>query len=69
MDPGGTITCNELELALITGALTEPKKTMLSDGLELKLEPLIKMISPIPPEIGAKVFIAGTLELVIKGYK
>ena len=57
--PKGTVTVKEVAVAAVTLAFTAPKKTMLFDGVVLKLVPLIVTDVPTGPEAGEKELIVG----------
>ena len=57
--PKGTATVNEFAVAAVTVALTAPKKTMLLDGVVLKLVPVIVTDVPTGPEAGENELIVG----------
>lgn len=57
--PKGTATVNEVAVAAVTVALTAPKKTMLLDGVVLKLVPVIVTDVPTGPEAGENELIVG----------
>jgi len=58
----GTVTVSEVELASVTAVFVAPKYTMFSEGVELKLLPVIITVVPIGPEIGAKEVMDGCPE-------
>jgi hypothetical protein len=64
--PVGTVTLREVELAVVTAAFTDPKKTILADGVLLKLVPLMVTVEPTAPECGLKSLMTGCAN-AIKG--
>ena len=59
MTPFGTVTAKEVADATVTFAFTAPKKTMLFEGVVLKLVPIIVTDVPTGPEAGEKELIVG----------
>jgi len=57
--PVGTVTVKDVVVAVVTFALTAPKKTILFAGVALKFVPVIVTDVPTGPEVGEKVLIVG----------
>jgi hypothetical protein len=67
--PTGTPTESEVLLAAKTLALVAPKKTILFDGVGLKLTPLITIALPTPPLMGEKDEMVGWARTIPESQK
>ena len=57
--PNGTVTVKLVAVATDTVAWVAPKKTILLEGVELKLMPVMVTDVPISPLVGAKLLMVG----------
>ena len=56
----GTVTVRVVGVEEITFVLTDPKKTILSEGVELKFVPVMVTVVPMRPATGEKLWMVGT---------
>jgi hypothetical protein len=67
--PAGIVTVRDVVVAVVTIALTAPKKTILFPGVGLKLFPVIVTVLPTGPDEGVKEVIIGTWAIECKTLK